>query len=576
MAGSGQRIIRGPGYGDGVGATHEVTNQPPPLSGAGYNVFSADAALVDAFGRYGDDGAHATLRRLGRLAGSPEARQWADDVDRNAPVLRTHDRYGHRIDEVEFHPSWHMLMSLAVLQGMHAAPWDTAEPAPHPLRATHPARARHAVRAAKFLVWSQVEAAHLCPISMTYAAVPALRTDPGLAAFWEPRLTSSEYDPVRREPRMKRGVLAGMAMTEKQGGSDVRANTTHADAVADLGAGWYRLTGHKWFCSAPMNDVFLVLAQAPGGLTCFVLPRILEDGGRNTMRLQRLKDKLGNRANASAEVEFEGALAQRLGDEGRGVTTIIEMVAATRLDCVLGSAALLRRAVAEATWHAAHRSAFGAPLAESALMRAVLADLALESEAATALAMRLAASVDRADDPQERALRRIGLPLTKYWVCKRTPAAVAEALECLGGNGYVEESGMPRLYREAPLNSIWEGAGNIQALDLLRVLAREPDAVAAWRAEVEAAKGQDRRLDDALASVLAVLAGEIAEQGQARVLAGLMAVLLQASLLVRYAPPAVADAFCASRLDARHGVYGALPSGLDTVAIVRRATPEVS
>lgn len=549
-------------------ATHEVTNQPPPLSG--HDVFGADAALVEAFGRHGDDAARAGLHALGRLAGSAEAQQWAREADAHEPVLRTHDRYGHRVDEVDFHPSWHRLMATAVEHGLHAAPW--AAPGP----------SAHATRAAKFLVWSQLEAAHLCPVSMTYAAVPALRTDAAVAAGWEPPLTAAAYDPGLRPAATKAGALAGMAMTEKQGGSDVRANTTRAEPVDGPGAGWYRLTGHKWFCSAPMNDVFLVLAQAPGGLTCFVLPRVLDDGGRNALRLQRLKDKLGNRANASAEVELDGALAQRLGDEGRGVATIIEMVAATRLDCVLGSAALLRRSVAEATWHAVHRSAFGARLADSDLMRAVLADLALESEAATALGMRLAASVDDAADPHERALRRIGLPLAKYWVCKRTPAAVAEALECLGGNGYVEESGMPRLYREAPLNSIWEGAGNIQALDLLRVLAREPDAVAAWRTEVEAAKGQDRRLDDALAEVTSALthaggadgADGIGAPGQARVLAGRMAVLLQAGLLVRFAPPAVADAFCASRLDARHGVYGALPAGLDTTAVVDRATPE--
>lgn len=589
-------------------ATHEVTNQPPPLTG--YDVFGADAALVEAFGRHAPAAGRAELHALGRLAGSAEAQRWAREADANGPVLRTHDRYGHRVDEVDFHPSWHRLMATAVEHGLHAAPWASPEPG------------AHAVRAAKFLVWSQLEAAHLCPVSMTYAAVPALRTDASVAAGWEPLLTSPAYDPGLRPPAAKAGALAGMAMTEKQGGSDVRANTTRAEPAGD---GWYRLTGHKWFCSAPMNDVFLVLAQAPGGLTCFVLPRVLDDGGRNAVRLQRLKDKLGNRANASAEIELDGALAQRLGDEGRGVATIIEMVAATRLDCVLGSAALLRRSVAEATWHAAHRSAFGARLADSELMRAVLADLAVESEAATALAMRLAASVDAADDPHERALRRIGLPLAKYWVCKRTPGAVAEALECLGGNGYVEESAMPRLYREAPLNSIWEGAGNIQALDLLRVLAREPDAVAAWRAEVEAAKGHDRRLDDALAGVTATLmagdrgglrapagragashpdggrrGGDVGDgrvsaaeaggvgvgvrtaaagvggagaAGRARVLAGQMAVLLQASLLVRFAPPAVADAFCASRLDARHGVYGALPAGLDTAAIVDRATP---
>ncbi|TDE09256.1 acyl-CoA dehydrogenase family protein [Jiangella asiatica] len=542
-----------------MGVTHEVTNQPPPLTG--YDAFGADVALVEAFQRYGWADDRVELDHLGRQAGSEEAQRWAREADVNEPVLRTHDRYGHRIDEVEFHPSWHRLMSTALEYGLSADPWS------------RPLPGVHAARAAKFIVWSQLEAAHLCPVSMTYAAVPALRTDPGAGAAWADRL-GGIYDPGLRPPATKHGLLAGMAMTEKQGGSDVRANTTRAIAHGD---GWYRLTGHKWFCSAPMNDLFLVLAQAPGGLTCFVLPRVLDDGGRNAMRIQRLKDKLGNRANASAEIELDGALAQRLGDEGRGVATIIEMVAATRLDCVLGSAALLRRSVAEASWHAAHRSAFGTLLADSELMRAVLADLAVESEAATALGMRLAAAVDRADDQHERALRRIGLPLAKYWICKRTPAAVAEALECLGGNGYVEESGLPRLYREAPLNSIWEGAGNIQALDLLRVLGREPDAVAAWRTEVEAAKGQDRRLDETLAATIAELAGTPSPgPGRARDLAGRMAALLQASLLVRYAPAAVADTFCATRLDGRHGVYGTLPPDADTEAIVRRATPEAS
>ncbi|PSK96961.1 putative acyl-CoA dehydrogenase [Haloactinopolyspora alba] len=542
-----------------MAGTHEVTNQPPPL--VDHDVFSTDAALTEAFDRYGTAGERAELEGLGRLAGSGQAQQWARDADRNSPVLRTHDRYGHRIDEVEFHPSWHRLMDTAVEHMIHA-PWSFRSPG------------AHATRAAKFLVWSQLESAHLCPISMTHAAVPALRTDPALAAVWEPRLMSGPYDPGPRPPASKTNALAGMAMTEKQGGSDVRANTTRAEPAGD---GWYRLTGHKWFCSAPMNDVFLVLAQADDGLSCFVVPRILDDGARNPFAIQRLKDKLGNRANASAEIELDGTLGQRLGAEGRGVATIIEMVAATRLDCTLGSAALMRRAVTEACWHAAHRSAFGTRLADAALMRNVLADLAVESEAATALAMRLAACVDAADDPHEQALRRIGLPLAKYWVCKRTPGVVAEALECLGGNGYVEDSGMPRLYREAPLNSIWEGAGNVQALDLVRVLSREPDAVAAWRHEVEQAKGQDRRLDEALAATGALVAqlSTAAGTGQARAVAGRMALLLEASLLVRHAPAPVADAFCASRLGGDHAMFGTLPDAVDAAAVVRRATPSV-
>jgi putative acyl-CoA dehydrogenase len=544
-----------------VGTTHSVTNQPPPL--VRRDLLADDPALLEAIRRHGREASLSRLHTLGRLAGSEQAREWARTADANPPALRTHDRYGVRIDEVEFHPSWHELMRTAVGHGLHAAPWVSDRPA------------AHVTRAAGFLIWGQVEASHMCPISMTYAAVPALRVDPGVASLWEPRLTSASYDPDLRAPADKYGCLAGMAMTEKQGGSDVRANTTSAVPVGS--DGWYLLTGHKWFCSAPMNDLFLVLAQAPGGLTCFAVPRVLDDGTRNPFYLQRLKDKLGNRANASSEVEFDETFGWRLGEEGRGVATIIEMVAATRLDCVLGSTALLRRAVAEATWHASYRSAFGGLLSDAPLMLAVLADLALESEAATALSIRLAASVDADTDPTEQAFRRIGLPLAKYWVCKRTPPAVSEALECLGGNGYVEDSGMPRLYREAPLNSIWEGAGNIQALDLLRVLTKEPESVTAWRTEVEAAKGSDQRLDDALAETDALLSEVVADAaGSAhlmRRLAGRMCVLVQASLLVRFAPAAVADAFCATRLGGMEGAYGALPGGLDVKAIVDRATP---
>jgi putative acyl-CoA dehydrogenase len=401
---------------------------------------------------------------------------------------------------------------------------------------------------------------------MTYAAVPALRTDPELAAEWEPRLSAPHYDPGLRAPAAKTGCLAGMGMTEKQGGSDVRANTTRAQPLAADRE--YLLTGHKWFCSAPMCDVFLVLAQAPGGLTCFVVPRVLDDGTRNVFRLQRLKDKLGNRSNASAEVELDGTWARRLGEEGRGVRTIIEMVTATRLDCVLGSTALMRQALAQAAHHAAHRSAFGSVLRDKPLMRNVLADLALESEAATALAMRLA----HAFDAGERDLCRLAVAVAKYWVCKRAPGVVVEALECLGGNGYVEESGLPRLYREAPLNSIWEGSGNVSALDVLRALQRETAAAEAFLAEVELGRGVDRRLDAALDRLPKQLAE--AEEGSARRLAEELAVTLQASLLVRHAPAYVADAFCAARLDGQGGrAFGTLPAGADTAALVARGTP---
>jgi putative acyl-CoA dehydrogenase len=429
-------------------------------------------------------------------------------------------------------------------------------------------------RAAGFMAWSHTEPGHGCPISMTYAAVPALRADPGyeaLAKEWTPLLASRSYDPGVRLASDKRGALAGMGMTEKQGGSDVRANVTEARATSVDGE--YTLHGHKWFTSAPMNDVFLVLAQAAEGVTCFVVPRVLPDGSRNRLDVVRLKDKLGNRSNASSELEFDGTVARRLGDEGRGVRTIIEMVAATRLDCVLGSTSLMRRALNEASWHAAHRSAFGSLLADKPLMQNVLADLAVETEAATVLAMRLAAAVDRRDDPHEKALRRIALPLAKFWVCKRTPFMVAEALECLGGNGYVEESGMPLLYREAPLNSVWEGSGNVNALDVLRALAREPEALAAWITEVGLARGADARLDRAIDETLALLGDQAGLEVSARRLAGRMAACLQGSLLVRFAPTEVADAFCGSRLGTSYdGTFGTLEGG-DLAAIVERATP---
>ncbi len=537
-----------------------MTNQPPPLTG--HDVFGTDHALVEAVRRY-DGAAHLEgLSVLGRRAGTEEAQRWGFEANACPPVLRTHDRYGHRIDEVDFHPSWHALLSVAVREGLHGAAW--AQPA---------GSAAHLRRAAGFVVWSQVEAGHGCPVSMTYAAVPALRADDRVAAEWARGLSSTTYEPGLRAPGDKAGLLAGMGMTEKQGGSDVRTNTTSAEASGD-GDCHYLLTGHKWFCSAPMSDVFLVLARATGGLTCFVVPRIRPDGHRNTFRLQRLKDKLGNRSNASAEVELDRTWARRLGDEGRGVRTILEMVAATRLDCVLGSTALMRQAVAQAAHHTAHRSAFGGPLADKPLMQNVLADLALESEAATALALRMAHAVDSG----EHDLRRLGVAVGKYWVCKRAPAVVGEALECLGGNGYVEESGLPRLYREAPLNSIWEGSGNVNALDVLRALGREPAAVEALQAEVALARGADRRLDAAADRLGKAMVD--ADEASARRLVESLALLLQGSLLVRHAPAAVADAFCASRLagdgEARSGlVLGTLPPGLDVRAVVDRATPRV-
>ncbi|MZG15650.1 DNA alkylation response protein, partial [Streptomyces sp. SID5914] len=447
-----------------AGSTHTVTNQAPPLTG--YDVFTSDRVLTEAVGRHLADRpreeALAELSGLGRGCGSFQTQEWGAQADAHPPVLRTHDRYGHRVDEVDFHPAWHRLLGKGVSAGLTDA-WSRP--------------GGQVRRAAAFLMWTQVEAGTCCPLSMTHAAVPALRADPELAAEWEPRLTSRVYDRELRPARLKAGVLFGMGMTEKQGGSDVRANTTSARPLAEAGA--YELTGHKWFCSAPMSDGFLVLARAPEGLTCFLVPRVLADGTRNVFLIQRLKDKLGNRSNASAEVEFAGTWARRVGAEGRGVPTIIDMVAATRLDCVLGSAGLMRQAVAQAVHHCAYREAFGGKLVDKPLMRNVLADLAIESEAATTLGLRLAAACDAAADGDEgeRALLRLAVPAAKYWVTKRCAPVAVEAAECLGGNGYVEESGLPRLVRESPLNSIWEGAGNVQALDVLRALGREPAAL---------------------------------------------------------------------------------------------------
>ncbi|MER7791197.1 acyl-CoA dehydrogenase family protein [Streptomyces sp. NPDC097640] len=542
-----------------MGATHEVLNQAPPLTG-----FSTadDPALLETLRRDGAAWAEPEVRELGALAGSAEVQDWARMAEEHPPVLHTHDRYGHRVDEVEYHPAYHRLMAAAVDSGQHAAAWSESRPG------------AHLARAAKFYVFAQAEPGHGCPVSMTYAAVPALRAEPQLAAAYEPLLASRVYDFGLRPPLGKRGLIAGMSMTEKQGGSDVRANTTRALPQAD---GSYLLTGHKWFTSAPMSDVFLTLAQADEGLTCFLVPRVLPDGTRNAMRLQRLKNKLGNRSNASSEVEYDGTVAWRVGEPGRGVRTIVEMVNVTRLDCVIGSAAGMRAGLRQALHHTEHRRAFGAELIDQPLMRNVLADLAVESEAATTLAMRLAAALDRAQagDEAEAALRRLGLAVSKYWVCKRGSAHAAEALECLGGNGYVEDSGMPRLYREAPLLSIWEGSGNVAALDVLRALGRETGALDAFLAEVDAAAGADARLDAAVAhlrGLLPQLADPQRAQLLARRLAEQMTLVLQGSLLVRHSHPAVADAFCASRLDGDWGhAFGTLPPGVDTGPILDRA-----
>jgi putative acyl-CoA dehydrogenase len=542
--------------------THAVTNQVPPLEE--HNPASSPV-LVEALIREGGQWGLDEVTAIGAISGSRQAQRWGELADRNRPVLHTHDRYGHRIDEVEYDPAYHQLMRTAIEHGLHAAPW--ADPRP----------GAHVVRAAKTGVWT-AEAAHMCAISMTYAVVPALRHNPELSVVYEHLLTSRYYDPELKVPSSKVGITAGMSMTEKQGGSDVRAGTTTATRNGD---GSYRLTGHKWFTSAPMCDVFLVLAQAPGGLSCFFVPRVLPDGTRNRMLLQRLKDKLGNHANASSEVEYDGATAWLVGEEGRGVRTIIEMVNLTRLDCTLGSATSMRTALTFAVHHAQHRKAFGAYLIDQPLMRNVLADLAVEAEAATMVAMRMAGATDKSvcGDDTETLFRRIGLAASKYWVCKRSAPHAAEALECLGGNGYVEDSGVPRLYREAPLMGIWEGSGNVSALDTLRAMVTHPECVEVLFGELNKSAVQDSRLDAHVAG----LRRQLTDMGQqradlsskeyrARKLAEDICLGLQGSLLVRYGHPAVAEAFLTTRLDGQWGgAFGTLPSGLDLASILERA-----
>jgi putative acyl-CoA dehydrogenase len=536
--------------------THEVTNQVPPIVGRD---ISTQPALFEGLRREGGDWAADEVRELALLANSEAMQRAGQLANDHPPVLRTHDRYGNRVDEVDYLPQYHDLMRTAVGHGLHGAPW--ADPTP----------GAHVARAAKLIAWGAADAGHLCPISMTYAVVPALRTTPALADRYEPLLSNRSYDPVLAAPLGKPGLIAGMSMTEKQGGSDVRANTTRAVASSD---GSYRLTGHKWFTSAPMSDLFLTLAQTPGGLSCFLVPRVLPDGTRNAFYLQRLKDKLGNKSNASGEVEYDDALGWLVGDEGRGVATIIEMVNMTRLDCALMAAGGMRLNVSHALHHATHRQAFGRALVDQPAMTNVLADLVLDSEAATTVVLRIAGAVDRAThgDAAEKAFRRVALSVTKYWLCKRLASHTVEALECLGGNGYIEESGMPRLYREAPLISIWEGSGNVAALDTLRAMAKEPEAIEAFFGELELAGGADTRYDDAMALLRKEFSDQEQLQFRARRIVERMALLLQSSLLLRHGDTAVADAFVASRLGGDWGIaYGTLPAGVDTAAILDRA-----
>jgi len=546
-----------------LAVTHEVFNQPPPLEN--YNLFEQDLALQEAVRREGANATDAELASFGQLAGRAETIDLGFRANANKPEFHSHDRFGHRIDEVDFHPAYHQLMRIALENGLHSSPW------------TNPGPGAHVARAARYYMHSQVEAAHCCPVTMTFAAIPTIRQQPELARLWEAKILANEYDPRNVPDTEKTSVTIGMAMTEKQGGSDVRANTTRAWPVAQEGPGQaYELVGHKWFVSAPMCDAFLILAQAPGGLSCFLMPRWRPDGSKNPWQIQRLKNKMGNVANASSEVELRGALAWMVGEEGRGVRTIIEMVAMTRFDCMIGSAAGMRQAVAQATHHCRHRSAFGARLCEQPLMQNVLADLALESEAALAYTMRIARALDHQDQEQERLLARLATPVGKYWICKRAPNHAYEAMECIGGSGVMEDCIMPRLFRESPVNAIWEGSGNIQCLDTLRALNKEPDTLHAFFTETASATGSDRRFDRFLQQLKDDFSDISDFQYRARNLVDRMALALQASLLIRHAPAAVADAFCASRLQDSGGMnYGNLPSGTDAAAIIKRATPVV-
>jgi putative acyl-CoA dehydrogenase len=544
--------------------THEVLNQPAAL--VDFNLYTTDRALQDAVAIQGGQAAKAALPAFGARLGSADFLALGEQANRYPPELDTHDRFGHRIDLVRFHPAYHALMETSLAAGMHAAPWR------------RPGPGAHVARAAKFFMMSQVEAGHCCPVTMTFAAVPTLRHQPELAALWEDRITADGYDPRNVPAERKAALTIGMAMTEKQGGSDVRANTTQAFPVGQEGPGQaYELVGHKFFVSAPMSDAFLTLAQTTRGLSCFLLPRWRPDGSKNPMQIQRLKRKMGNVSNASCETELRGALAWMVGEEGRGVRTIIDMVAMTRFDCLVGSSGGIRAATVQALHHCGQRSAFGKRLVAQPLMQNVLADLTLESEAATALAMRMARALDNEGDEGEALLVRLGTGLGKYWVCKRMPQHVAEAMECVGGSGVMEDSPMPRLFRESPVNAIWEGSGNIQCLDMLRAMHKTPAVIDAYLAEVDQARGGNAALDRHLASLRGDLADRRDPEFVARDIADRLALGLQASLLVRHAPDWVAEAFCRSRLERRgQGQYGGLPRGTDCVRIIERGMPRDS
>ena len=542
--------------------TDEVLNQPPAL--ADYNLFEFDTPLREAIHREGAGWVSGQAHEFGALLGRAETIKLGELANRFTPELQTHDRFGNRIDEVEFHPAYHELMKIAVENQNHSLAWTSEK------------TGGHVARAALTFLRHQIDEGHGCPISMTYSAIPTLRIQPEIAAEWEPRALSNDYDSRFIPASEKRGALFGMAMTERQGGSDVRANTTRATALSKRGPGEaYEINGHKWFCSAPMCDAFLVLAQTEKGLSCFLMPRWRPNGTRNAFHIQRLKDKLGNKSNASSEVEFHGAYAQLIGEEGRGVANIIEMVRHTRLDCAIGSSASMRRAVVEATHHANYRYAFGERLINQPLMENVLADLCLEAEAATALTFRLARSFDESkNNEMEKHFSRIATTIGKFWITKRAVVVVAEALECLGGNGYVETAPMARLYRDAPLNSIWEGSGNVQCLDVLRAMRKEPETVEALYHELRKAKGADNHYDNFVANIEREFADENQIEFRARRLVEDLGLALQAAILLQHGNRAVTDAFCASRLGGnQRSVLGTLPSGVDTTTILNRALP---
>ena len=530
--------------------THEVLNQPRAL--ADYNLYSGDRVLREAVAREGAAWADNELTSFGAAAGRADTLELGHLANKFPPEFDSHDRFGHRVDLVRFHPAYHQLMKTSIENGLHSSPW------------TDPKPGAHVARAARFYMQSQIEAGHGCPITMTFASVAALRRQPDLAERWLPKITATIYDPRNIPAEQKQGLTVGMAMTEKQGGSDVRANSTRAIPESD---GSYRLVGHKYFVSAPMCDLFLVLAQAPGGLTCFLLPRWQPDGSKNPLQIQRLKNKMGNRSNASSETELRGALAWRIGEEGRGVPTILDMVAMTRFDCMIGSSAGMRMAAAQALYHCGQRTAFGHKLAEQPLMRNVLADLALESEAALVLTMRLARALDQKED----ALMRLATAVGKYWICKRTPNHAYEAMECIGGSGVMEDGPMPRLFRESPVNAIWEGSGNVQCLDVLRAIGRNPEALEAFFAEFESGHPT---LDQHVAALKRDLADPHEAEYRARDLVDRMATGLQSALLLRFAPGFVAEAFIASRLESQgpHN-YGTLPRDADCRPIIERGMP---